>query len=116
MQFNRNRNRGGMYGFTGGSMDGLESPGPSPFNNTPQPMEDIRNPFANPTYTNRGANLDSFMDSPISENMPEWLRNMMIDEQMLPGSPPGMDENYEIASMGPALGGLLGQSLNSGMY
>ena len=58
-----------------------------------------------------------FIDSPIGQNMPPWLRKMLMGgEGVLPDSPPAMDENYEMAGMGQALGGLLGQSLSGGMY
>lgn len=59
----------------------------------------------------------NFTDSPISQNMPPWLRKMLMGgEGVLPESPPAMDENYEMAGMGQGLGGLLGQSLSGGMY
>ena len=58
-----------------------------------------------------------FIDSPIGQNMPPWLRKMLMGgEGVLPESPPAMDENYEIAGMGQGLGGLLGHSISGGMY
>lgn len=58
-----------------------------------------------------------FIDSPIGQNMPPWLRKMLMGgEGVLPESPPAMDENYEMAGMGQGLGGLLGHSISGGMY
>ena len=59
----------------------------------------------------------NFMDSPISQNMAPWLKNMLMGgEGALPESSRAMGQNYNISGAGQGLGGLLGQSLSGGMY